>query len=215
MNHLKKLLAILPDDTTRDDLLATAARRERQYRDIGRRAAEVRQRIADLTEALADANAKERTALLKERRDLLAEQSALPLDATVAARLYAESLTALSEAVTATATTARKAVRAELDATQKDVARLERDLRHGQPGTAAYDRDYADFRKLTEQRAPAVERLAQLDALLATMHRYIKSALRSPESEQRPAGVKLTQDGRPRDAYITAFVSHASKAVAA
>lgn len=214
MDTLKSLMSVLPADEDREHAYNLARRREHQLAAIHDRAATVHQRIDELTDALADATAKQRSALLAERRDLLAERTALPLDARVVARLYADALADLSERVTRDVTTERSRARDELAKTDGELSRLQYDLRAMSPDSPAHNGVYSAFRALTEQRRPARERLDTLKALLDTMHAHVQAALASPGSAERPGGVKLGADGRPVAAHVVAFVADAGSKAA-
>jgi len=210
---LKALIATLPPDPDRTHAESIFLKRERQLTTLRNRAAAIQNRCAEIADALPDASAKAAQELRNERRDLLAEQHALPADLTVAARLYAESM---GEALTATERTIqaeRLPILATLEPTQAPLREAEYAVNTSRPGQPAYDAKLEALRVIVQERQPHLDRLEDLKSLSQYWQTFVRAALETPESAQRPGGLKLI-DGRPTLHHIAAFAAQAGRAVA-
>lgn len=205
------LLAIVPTDADRDAALALMHKRERQYRDVCERAAEIAARCAEIAEALPDAAAKERSALQAERRDLLAEAAGLPTDRRVLARLYAEALSEWSAAVHAVIQAERTAVARRLERTQPALNEAQYRMNQLSPGDPRHPALYDAYRAIVAQRQPDTDRSGDLRELAALVTAYVQDALRAGASSTGHEKVKIT-NGRPIAAHVAGFIAAQGKA---
>lgn len=89
-------IAAMPESPERDALAGEARRAFVHYRQLLGRGADLRTRRDALTAELPDANERRRKAIHAERAELEAELAFLPDDAALAARRFAEALSAWS-----------------------------------------------------------------------------------------------------------------------
>lgn len=210
--RLKSFLESLPANTDRDRLQVTFLKRERQYHELRNRAAQIQERCAAIAQALPDASAKDCRALQDERRDLLAEQSALPSDLTVAARLFADSLSDWAAATLALTAAEYARVRVPVDDSDDAYREAEFAVNQFTPGTIddAYDQAYATLRTLAGQRKPHIDRLNDLRHLEELITTFVRTELETDLDRQ---GVKLV-NGCPISLHVDQFVAVAAKAAA-
>jgi small-conductance mechanosensitive channel len=209
--EMKRLLDSVPATADRERLQATYLKRERQLHTLQERAAAIRVRCDEIARALPDANAKAAKILQDERRDLLAEQAALPMDLTVSAQLYADTLSDWAVVTIAQVREERRQLTVVINEGYPAYREAEYAVKQFPVGATspAYAAAYAAFRKLVERQKPYTDRSDDLRQLEELITEFVKRALGAEPGVRHTIKVL---NGRPLDIHVRQFVESAGKA---